>query len=67
MRVIRDPEVTKKVGLSTRQINRLVRQGRFPARVKLCERASGFIEAEIDAWIDALVVARQQRGGEGKV
>ncbi|WP_423681811.1 MULTISPECIES: helix-turn-helix transcriptional regulator [unclassified Undibacterium] len=50
-RVIRLKEVIKKVGLSRSTIYNLIEDGRFPQRLQLLERAIGFYEHEVDAWI----------------
>lgn len=51
MRIIRMPEAIKRVGLGRSAIYEAVNAGRFPRPVKLGERAIGFIEEEIDAWL----------------
>jgi prophage regulatory protein len=58
MRILRFPEVAAKVGLKSAQICHLISQGRFPAQVKLGPKASGWVEAEIDAWIEQRVNER---------
>lgn len=51
VRMLRLPEVVKRTALSRSQIYRLVGQGTFPKQVQLGERASGWIEGEIDGWL----------------
>jgi predicted DNA-binding transcriptional regulator AlpA len=62
-RILRPAEAWRKAGLSRSTGYRLEAMGRFPRRIKLTAHASGYIEAEIDAWIQARVVERDQRGG----
>jgi prophage regulatory protein len=50
-RILREPEVRKRVGLSHATIWRKVRNGDFPAPVRLGPQSVGWIEREIDAWI----------------
>jgi prophage regulatory protein len=52
MRVLRKRLVKEKTGLSSASIDRKERAGDFPARIQLGTKAVGWIEAEIDAWIE---------------
>jgi|SRR5450830_1864351 len=51
LRVIRIDKVIDKVGLSRSTIYNLIKEGKFPQRVRLGARAMGFYEHEIDAWM----------------
>ena len=53
-RILRLPEVQKRVSLSRSTIYNLIASGQFPQRVSLGARAMGFFEHEIDAWIKQL-------------
>ena len=46
-------EVSKLIGLSVSTINRLVKKGDFPPKVKISPRRIVFMKKEIDDWIDA--------------
>jgi prophage regulatory protein len=59
-RFLRESEVHRITGLSRAQRRRLERAGRFPARVPLSDRAFGWIESEIRAWVAARISAREQ-------
>lgn len=50
-KIIRLPEVKATVGLSTATIYRLIRAGDFPAPIKLGKNSSGWIAADVQAWI----------------
>ena len=50
-RILREPEVREKIGLSHVTIWRAVRANRFPAPIKLGENSIGWIEDEVDEWI----------------
>ena len=50
-RLIRLPEVKRRVGLGRSTIYRLMDLGTFPKARKLGLRAIGWSEAEIDGWI----------------
>lgn len=60
-RVIRLPEVIKKTGLGRTSLYKLSTSGLFPASISLGGKAMGWIEAEIDRWIEDRMAARQQR------
>ena len=45
-------EVSKLIGLSVSTINRLIKKGEFPSKVKLSPRRIIFMRYEIQEWID---------------
>ncbi len=51
-RLIRVPEVLRRVGFSRTKMYELIKEGRFPDKVKIGLRSVAFVESEIDAWID---------------
>lgn len=59
-RVLREPIVGSRTGLSPSTIDREVAAGRFPAPIRLTPRAKGWLEAEIDAWLEARVAERDR-------
>ena len=61
-RVLRFPEVKTRVGLCRSHIHNLVSQGKFPAPIKLGARASGWLESEIDQFIQFRI--EESRKGE---
>ena len=60
-RVLRLPQVEEKTGLGHDSIYRLGREGSFPRPIKLSERASGWLEHEIDEWLEQRAAARGKR------
>ena len=44
-------EVSNLIGLSVSTINRLVKKGDFPLKVKISPRRMVFMKKEIDVWI----------------
>jgi prophage regulatory protein len=52
-RIIRLPEVVDRIGMSRGSVYRLMTLGRFPKSVKLSERAVGWRESDLDAWLDS--------------
>lgn len=57
-KVLRLPAVMQKTGLARATIYAHVARGGFPAPIKLGARASGWLEAEVDAWLAACIAAR---------
>jgi prophage regulatory protein len=53
-RIIRWPKVHDKVDLCRSHVHQLVSKGEFPAPIKITPngRASGWIESEVDAWVE---------------
>jgi len=61
VRILRLPDLIEKVGLSRAQIYHLISLGEFPSQVKLGLRACGWLESEIDEWIERLInVSRKE-------
>ena len=56
-RILRFPEVRRRVGLSRSTMWRLIRRGEFPANIRLTDSAVGWREDQVDAWL-------RQRCGE---
>lgn len=50
-RFIRLPEVLTRVGLSRSAVYAMIKEGSFPAPIKLTARAAGWIEKDIVAWV----------------
>lgn len=51
MEIIGLPRVMQKVPLGKSTIYAYVKAGKMPAPIKIGDRAVGWIESEIDAWI----------------
>jgi prophage regulatory protein len=56
-RILRIPELLDKTGLKKSHQQQLEQRGEFPKRIKLSERASGWLESEVDEWIAKRVAA----------
>lgn len=54
-------DVIRRIGLSRTTIYRLIGDGRFPAPVKLSERASAWRLGEVQAWAAQRIASRQPR------
>lgn len=51
-RILRWTSVGPRVGICRSHVHQLVAQGKFPPPIKLGTRASGWLESEINAWIE---------------
>ena len=56
-KIIRLSKVEERTGYSKATIYRKMADGSFPKARKLGDRAVGWLEHEIDEWIDSLEVA----------
>ena len=65
LRLVRMRETERRVGLCEDQIGNLEKAGKFPRRVRISERAIGYVEHELDAWLEARVAARDQQAATG--
>ena len=50
--IIRLPVVLERTGLSRSTIYLMISKGQFPAPVSLGERAVGWVEADINDWLE---------------
>jgi len=48
-------DVSAKVSLSVSQIRRLAGADKFPRPIKISNGRQGWLERDIDAWIDSLI------------
>ena len=56
--IIRLPKVLQATALSRSTVYAMMADGRFPKPIKLGERAVGWPEAEITAWLEGRKAAR---------
>ena len=56
--VFRLPQVLQATALSRSTVYAMMADGRFPKPMKLGERAVGWSEAEIAAWLESRIAAR---------
>ena len=63
MRFLRIGQVIDKVGLSRPTIWRLERAGEFPKRRQLGKRSVGWVEEEVEEWMQSRVVVADDSGG----
>ena len=58
IRIIRKKELFPKVGMSDATVYRLEKKGKFPKRVQIGPNSVGWIEGEVDQWIERLAAER---------
>ena len=65
-RILRLPDVKNRTGLSRSTIYALVKNGHFPKYISLGVRSVGWLESEVEAWIEARInasrIGQQIRG-----
>ena len=71
LRLLRLPAVKDKTGANTNEIYEAMKAGTFPSAVAIGKRTVGWVEAEIDCWIEQRIAQRQshpvkRRGGPGR-
>lgn len=57
--ILKINEVVQKCNLSRATIYKKVKEGTFPKQIKLSERSSGWLESEVNQWIESLVKERE--------
>lgn len=58
-RIIRKPELLAMIGLSDPTIWRMEKDGKFPKRLRLGGNSCGWLESEVNAWLDARLADRE--------
>lgn len=51
-KILKLPAVIEKVGCGKSTIYKKLTEGDFPTPIKLGERSVGWVEAEVDEWLD---------------
>jgi prophage regulatory protein len=59
--LLRKPEVIRRTGSSSSDIYDGMNKGTFPRSVPIGKRTVGWVEDEIQAWIDARIAQRDSR------
>ncbi len=59
-KILRRQQVQEQTGLSRTVIYDAMAQGTFPKAIKLGARAVGWLESEVNAWIEAQVAASRK-------
>lgn len=64
-KIIRMPELERRVGLRKSAIYGLIRRGEFPLQIRLGENAVGWRDSDIDEWIRVRGETIRDHGNEG--
>lgn len=64
VRILRKREVMGRVPYSSVHIDRLEKASRFPKRIRLGPAAVGWVEAEVDGWIEERIAERDKAASE---
>lgn len=60
LRLISIKETDRRTGTTHKQRIRLESAGKFPRRVPIADRTTGYVEQEVQQWIDENVQKREQ-------
>lgn len=63
-RILRRQLVESQTGLSRSKIYDLITRDEFPRPIKIGARAVGWVEADIEAWINAKIDAAKHAGSK---
>ena len=64
LRILRFPDVVTKTGLSKSAIYGRIRSCEFPVPVPLGPRAVGFVEHEVEDWLERLIRRSRKEAGQ---
>ena len=62
LKILKLSDVIKKTGLSRSTIYALLKRNEFPVKLQLSVRSVGFLESEVDNWIECKAKARGAKG-----
>jgi len=65
-KILKLPDVMAATALSRSSIYDLIKHGKFPAPIKLSERAVGWLASEVDGWLTQRAELRSVAGGASK-
>lgn len=64
--ILRLPAVCARIGLARSTVYLFIKEGGFPRPVQLGERAVGWLESEIDAWLARRIEASREARSSGR-
>jgi len=65
-KILKLPDVMVATALSRSSIYDFIKRGKFPAPIKLSERAVGWLASEVDGWLTQRAELRSVAGGASK-
>jgi len=57
-RLLRKPEVLHVTGIGHTTLHKLIREGSFPKPVPITGKAVGWVDSEVQKWVDARIQSR---------
>jgi len=63
-KILRLPAVLSRTGLGRSTVYLYISEGRFPRPISLGPRAVGWLESEIDTWLEQQIQASRSATGE---
>ena len=63
MKILKAKEVAEKTSFSTGHLRRLAKENKFPKPVQISENRSGWLEEDVNKWIENRI--RAHRYGQG--
>ena len=63
MRILSAKEVAEKTSFSTGHLRRLAKENKFPKPVQISENRSGWVEADVEKWIEGRIREHRHRQG----
>ena len=63
MRILSAKEVAEKTSFSTGHLRRLAKENKFPKPVQISENRSGWLEEDVNKWIESRIKAHRYEQG----
>ena len=63
MKLLKAKDVANKTSFSVPHIHRMAKDGKFPQPIKLSESRKGWLEKDVDKWIEECVRQHNVLGG----
>ena len=63
MRILSTKEVAEKTSFSTGHLRRLAKENKFPKPVQISENRSGWLEEDVNKWIESRIRAHRYEQG----
>jgi predicted DNA-binding transcriptional regulator AlpA len=64
-RIIKPKEAYARAGITRVTAWKMEKEGKFPAAIWITKGRKGYLESDLNAWIDGLVAKRDAAMGEG--
>ena len=67
MKIVSAKEASKMTSFSTGHLRRLAKEGKFPKPIQISENRSGWLEEDVNKWIEGCIRNHHlMRGNDGK-